>query len=85
MTAITNNLANTKSTLKKVDKVREIDELKKQVEDLKSENELLKSKVKAVTARKQILENEIKETKDEYEKNKKILLEKSENDNKYIQ
>jgi len=30
------------------------------------------------------LENEIKEIKNEYEKNKKILMEKSDNDDKYI-
>lgn len=30
------------------------------------------------------MENEIKEIKNEYEKNKKILMEKSDNDDKYI-
>ncbi len=37
-----------------------------------------------MNARKNILEKEIKDIRLDYENNKKILLEKSENDNKYI-
>lgn len=50
----------------------------------KSENELLQSKVKALNSRKSILENEVKEVKSQYEENKRLLVEKSANDDKYI-
>ncbi|CAD8190015.1 unnamed protein product [Paramecium pentaurelia] len=58
--------------------------LKSQYEAVKQDNENLQQKIKAVSSRRQILEDQIKEVKVEYEKNKKILLEKSENDDKYI-
>lgn len=51
---------------------------------MKQESELISSKLKAVTARKNILEKELKDAKSEYDSNKKLLSEKSENDNKYI-
>lgn len=41
---------------------------------LKSENELLQGKVKALASRKITLESEIKEIKNEYEKKKQILM-----------
>ncbi|CAK64446.1 unnamed protein product (macronuclear) [Paramecium tetraurelia] len=58
--------------------------LKSQYEAVRVENENLQQKIKAVSSRRQILEDQIKDVKVEYEKNKKILLEKSENDDKYI-
>jgi len=51
---------------------------------MKQEGELIGSKLKAVTARKNILEKELKDAKAEYENKKKLLSEKSDNDNKYI-
>jgi len=51
---------------------------------MKQDGDLISSKLKAVTARKNILEKELKDAKAEYESNKKLLSEKSENDNKYI-
>ncbi|EAR85296.2 hypothetical protein TTHERM_00470690 (macronuclear) [Tetrahymena thermophila SB210] len=63
---------------------KEQEELKQQFDKIKQENELIGSKLKAVTARKNILEKEIKEIRNEYDNNKKILLDKSDNDNKYI-
>jgi hypothetical protein len=58
--------------------------LKIQVDALKSENELLQGKVKSLASRKITLESEIKDIKAEYEKKKQILMEKSENDDKFI-
>lgn len=62
----------------------ETEQLKLQAEALKAENDALNDKVKAVSSRKNILEKEIKELKNELERNKAILLEKSDNDDKYI-
>ena len=42
---------------------KEMENLKVQVQALKSENELLQGKVKSLTARKLVLENEAKESK----------------------
>ena len=58
--------------------------MKIQVDALKSENELLQGKVKSLASRKITLESEIKDIKAEYEKKKQILMEKSENDDKFI-
>ena len=62
----------------------ELESLKVQSESLKSDNDSLNEKVKAVTSRKNYLEKEIKELKAEYEKNKRVFMEKSENDDKFI-
>lgn len=45
----------------------------------------MNGKVKAAVSRKTVLENELKDIKADYEKNKKILIEKSTNDDKYIE
>lgn len=47
---------------------KEMENLKVQVQALKNENELLQSKVKSLTARKLVLENEAKEFRGEFEK-----------------
>jgi len=79
----------TKSTsastaLKPSDKKQDTDSLKNQIKELTNENETLQSRVKQAGSTKLALEKKIEEIKGEYEKNKKILLEKSENDDKYI-
>ena len=58
--------------------------MKVQVDALKSENELIQGKVKSLTSRKVILENEMKEMKGDFEKKKQLLMEKSDNDDKFI-
>lgn len=50
-----------------------MENLKVQVQALKNENELLQSKVKSLTARKLVLENEAKELKSEAEKKERLL------------
>ncbi|KAM3129583.1 hypothetical protein pb186bvf_018334 [Paramecium bursaria] len=63
---------------------QQLELFKTQYDQLKQEHELLQTKFKAVSSRRSILEEQIKDSKLEYDKNKKILLEKSENDDKYI-
>jgi predicted RNase H-like nuclease (RuvC/YqgF family) len=70
--------------LKGSDKKEDTNSLKTQIKDLASENEVLQGKVKTAGSTKAALEKKIEEIKVEYEKNKKILVEKSENDDKYI-
>jgi len=67
------------------DRRKEMEVLKSQVENMKNENDNLQTKTKAANVRKTVLEHDVKDIKVEYEKNKKILLEKSDNDDKYIQ
>jgi len=62
----------------------ELESLKLQCEALKAENDALNDKVKALSSRKNIVEKELKEIRNETERNKAILLEKSDNDDKYI-
>lgn len=56
------------------DKRKEVEQLKEQNEKLKQESDVLSNKVKAISSRKVILENEIKDIKADYEKNKAILI-----------
>lgn len=56
------------------DRRKETEDLKQSADKIKQENDLIASKLKAVTARKNILEKEIKDIKIEYDNNKKILL-----------
>ena len=51
---------------------------------MKSENEILQGKVKALASRKGTLETELKDMRTEFEKKEKLLKEKSDNDDKYI-
>eukprot|EP01016_Furgasonia_blochmanni_P038593 TRINITY_DN4686_c0_g2_i1.p1 TRINITY_DN4686_c0_g2~~TRINITY_DN4686_c0_g2_i1.p1 ORF type:complete len:464 (+),score=117.02 TRINITY_DN4686_c0_g2_i1:404-1795(+) len=72
------------SSSKAEDRRNEIESIKNQNEQLKNENDQLIGKMKALNSRKTVLENELRDIKMDYEKNKKILLEKSEADDRYI-
>lgn len=65
-------------------KRKELENLKVQVDALRSENDLLQGKLKSLTSRKINLEAEIKELKADFDKKKQIFLEKSENDDRFI-
>lgn len=73
----TNNMSMTSvqrsSTLLAESKRKEMENLKIQVDALKSENQLLQGKVKALASRKITLENELKEVKIDFEKKKQIF------------
>lgn len=53
----TNNLSMTRTSTMAENKRKEFDNLKIQVDALKSENDLLQNKIKSVTSRKLILES----------------------------
>ena len=72
----TSNLADNKR--------KELENLKVQVEALRTENDLLQSKVKSLNSRKIILESELKDLKADFEKKRLIFIEKSENDDRFI-
>lgn len=58
--------------------------MKASLEKLRTEYDLVTSKLKAVNARKLILEKEQKDMRTEIDSHKKLLLEKSNNDDRYI-
>jgi predicted RNase H-like nuclease (RuvC/YqgF family) len=65
-------------------KRKELENLKVQVDALRSENDLLQGKLKSLASRKITLEAEVKDLKADFEKKKQIFIEKSENDDRFI-
>lgn len=63
---------------------REMDEIKMENGAVRKELETYKEKMRGHISRNKILDSELKNVKMDYEMNKQLLLEKSENDNKYI-
>jgi len=63
---------------------KELEDVKSQNTDLSKELNKAKEKSKGQNSRNKNLEEEVRQVKCDYELNKKLLLEKSENDNKYI-
>lgn len=58
-------------------KRKQLENLKVQTEALRSENDLLQNKVKSLNSRKIILEKEVKQLKEQFEKKRLIFIEKS--------
>lgn len=67
------------------DKTEEIVKLRKEVESLSEEKSSLTIKLKSITARTSTLEEQVRKTRMDAEEQRKLLLEKSSNDDKYIQ
>lgn len=55
-------------------KRKQLENLKVQVEALRSENDMLQNKVKSLNSRKIILENEMKDLKGDFQKKKLIFM-----------
>ena len=65
-------------------KRKQLQNLKVQVEALRSENDLLQNKVKSLNSRKINLQSDMKDIKTDFQKKKLIFIEKSENDDRFI-
>ena len=65
-------------------RARELDKLKEELVETRDKHESLKEKYKGACARKTAVENEMKELKNLMQSKLKILLDKSENDDKLI-
>jgi hypothetical protein len=63
---------------------KEFEDTKSQNLDLKTQREKASEKFKAQKSRNKTLEDEIQKIRNEYDLNKQLLFEKSENDNRYI-
>ena len=64
---------------------REIDSARNENAQLKRELENIQGRIRGQNSRNKILEDEIRTIKTDYEMNKQLLMEKSDNDTKYIQ
>jgi hypothetical protein len=87
MPEVESSSANTlkkKSLVTSETKIQELLNLKGENELLKSELEKTKAKTKGLASRNQILESELKTIKTDMESSKKILIDKSKNDDIYI-
>lgn len=78
------NAMKKKSLVSSEAKIQEILNLKNENEVLKSELEKVKAKTKGLASRNQILESELRTIKTDHESSKKILIDKSKNDDIYI-
>ena len=78
------NALKKKSLVTSEAKIQEILNLKNENEFLKSEFEKAKAKAKGLASRNKILESELKTMRTDYESSKKILIDKSKNDDIYI-
>ena len=86
-TVFTGKITHAERNLNKLgDKKREdVDKLKYQIEEMKEEVSELKSKYKGAVARRDTLETQMKTVKTDYGMKIKMLLDKTENDDKLIQ
>ncbi|CDW71896.1 UNKNOWN [Stylonychia lemnae] len=66
-------------------RTNELEQLRKELEETKDELNNVKTKYKAAVARRDTLENQMKDVKSEFTSKFKILIEKTENDDKLIQ
>ena len=86
-TVFTGKITHAEKNLTKLDqkKSKELEQLKKELDEKNDELNALKTKYKSVLARRDTLENQMKDVKVEYGSKMKILIEKTENDDKLIQ
>jgi len=79
-------VTNAERNLTKIDvnRAKELESVKKQLADANEELVATKSKLQAVTARKDVVESQLKDIKTTYQSKIGILIEKTENDDKLI-
>jgi hypothetical protein len=86
-TVFTGKITHAEKNLTKLEtnKSNQLEKLQKEVEERTEELNQLKTKYKAAVARRDTVENQLKDIKMEFTSKIKILIEKTENDDKLIQ